>query len=149
MIAYQYLVLVIVFGPNLMSWNSKKQSLIARSSTKVEYYALAHFTYKLLWLKLLLDELGIHLYTLMSLCDNLSVDLLSHNHVLNACTKHIEFYICFVWKMVVSKLHIQHVPTTAQIIYMLTKPLGTTVFQDLKSKLNVTFTSLHILKGEC
>lgn len=59
----------------------------------------------------------------------MSVVLLSHNHMLDARTKHIELDIHFVREPVVSKkLLIQHVLATAQIVDTLTKPFDTAAF---------------------
>ena len=44
-------------GGNLISWKSKKQDVVARSSVETEYRAMTLATCELLWLKHLLQEL--------------------------------------------------------------------------------------------
>nr|KYP37514.1 Retrovirus-related Pol polyprotein from transposon TNT 1-94 [Cajanus cajan] len=100
----------VFFGPNLVSWSSKKQSLVARSSTEAEYRSMAHATAKIIWIQSLLKELGIFSDTPTLYCDNLGVVALSHNPVLHSRTKHMELDIHFVREKVVSKnLIVQHV----------------------------------------
>src|ERR1044072_6570966 len=49
----------IFLGGNLISWWSKKQTLVARSSTEAEYRSLANTTAEVLWIESLLTELHI------------------------------------------------------------------------------------------
>ncbi|CAN6695772.1 unnamed protein product [Malus baccata var. baccata] len=58
-------------GGNLVTWKSKKQNIIARSSAEAEYRAMASTVCELIWLKGLLSDLGVFTTLLMSLfCDN-------------------------------------------------------------------------------
>ncbi|XP_028121133.1 uncharacterized protein LOC114318439 [Camellia sinensis] len=43
-----------------ISWKSKKQSVVDRSTTKVEYRAIAYATTKIVWLRCLLSNFGVH-----------------------------------------------------------------------------------------
>ncbi|GFZ21561.1 hypothetical protein Acr_29g0007230 [Actinidia rufa] len=45
-------------GDSLISWRSKKQTLVARSSTEVEYRGLVDTTQELFWLRWLLQDMG-------------------------------------------------------------------------------------------
>ena len=47
----------VFIGGNLISWKSKKQDVVARSSAEAEYRAMASATCELIWLKHLLQEL--------------------------------------------------------------------------------------------
>uniref|UniRef100_A0A2N9HMZ1 Integrase catalytic domain-containing protein n=1 Tax=Fagus sylvatica TaxID=28930 RepID=A0A2N9HMZ1_FAGSY len=75
----------------------KKQSVIAHSSTEAEYRALADTTAELLWLRWLLQDLGIDCSTAVPIhCDNRSAIQIAHNDVFHERTKHIEIDCHFV-----------------------------------------------------
>lgn len=50
----------VFFGGLLISWMSKKQGVVSRSSTKAEYMSLANATCDLLWLNQLLPAFKIN-----------------------------------------------------------------------------------------
>nr|CAN60149.1 hypothetical protein VITISV_016363 [Vitis vinifera] len=61
----------VFIGGNLISWKSKKQDVVARSSAEAEYRAMALPTCELIWLKYLLRELRFGKDEQMKLiCDN-------------------------------------------------------------------------------
>ena len=86
-----------LLGDSLISWRSKKQTVITRSSTKVEYRALAATTAELIWLRWLLQDLGVDCSTATKLhCDNRSAIQIAHNDVFHERTKHIEIDCHFI-----------------------------------------------------
>ncbi|GJY81460.1 retrovirus-related pol polyprotein from transposon TNT 1-94 [Tanacetum coccineum] len=48
----------VFVGGNLVSWKSKKQNVVSRSSLEAEYRAIAQTTCELVWLRNLLGEIG-------------------------------------------------------------------------------------------
>lgn len=141
----------LFFGPNLVSWRSKKQTLVARSSAEAEYHGMANATADLLWVLSLLGELQVTTQAPILLCDNLSAGMLSHNPVLHARTKHLKLDIHFVREKVAAKqLTIQHVPGVHQLVDALTNPLSAQSFTDLRFKLKmIPYSSPHMsLKEE-
>ncbi|WMV10015.1 hypothetical protein MTR67_003400, partial [Solanum verrucosum] len=86
---------------NLISWSSRKQKVVARSSTEVEYRALAFATIELIWVQQLISELHASLTTPpIVLCDNLSAQFLSRNPVIHQRSKHIRLDYHFIREMV-------------------------------------------------
>ena len=55
-------------GGNLITWRSKKQTVVARSSAKAEYRAMAHTSCELMWIKHLLEELRFIVKLPMTIC---------------------------------------------------------------------------------
>lgn len=123
----------VFLGESLVSWSSKKQAVVARSSTESEYRA------EIIWLQQLLSEIGISSLTPPILwCDNLSAGALAVNPVFHARTKHIEIDIHFVRDRVLQGLlDIRYVPSSGQLADCLTKPLPHSQFHTLRSKLGV------------
>ncbi|KAL3820422.1 hypothetical protein ACJIZ3_006327 [Penstemon smallii] len=129
----------IFFGKNLISWSSKKQRTIARSSTEAEYKSLAHATCELIWVKSLLTELGIPLHTPPVLfCDNLGATYLSKNPIQHTRTKHVDIDFHFVRERIQAKaLQVSFVSSKDQLADILTKPLSTPRFSALRTSLTV------------
>ncbi|XP_070660482.1 secreted RxLR effector protein 161-like [Malus domestica] len=92
-------------GGNLVTWKSKKQTVVARSSAKDEYKAMAATTCELIWLKSLLKDLGCVNKEPMSLfCDNQATMHIASNPVFHERTKHIEVDCYYIRAQVQSKV---------------------------------------------
>ena len=90
---------------NLVSWCSKKQHIVCRSSTEIEYRSLVGLTSEITWLAALLSELRVILpRTSVVWCHNLSIVLLFENPILHSKTKHIELDLYLVHEKVIPKL---------------------------------------------
>ncbi|XP_047326371.1 uncharacterized mitochondrial protein AtMg00810-like [Impatiens glandulifera] len=61
----------IFLGDSLISWKSKKQDVISRTSTEAEYHVMASTTFETVWLRWLLADMGVFLHEPTPLfCDN-------------------------------------------------------------------------------
>jgi hypothetical protein len=136
----------VYLGSNLISWSSRKQPTVSRSSTKAEYKSVANTAAELLWIRSLLKELRLTLSGPPKIwCDNIGATYLSVNPVFHARTKHVAIDFHFARELVASKdLEILFVPSADQIADVLTKPLASKRFQCLSYKLNVRSLPLHL-----
>lgn len=112
-------------GDTLVSWSSKKQAMVSRSSVESEYRALASLAGEVSWLSSLLSEIKFPIPRAPLLwCDNLSAKAIAVNPVLHVRTKHVEMDIHFVRDMVLNKkIIIGYVPSSEQPEDVFTKPL--------------------------
>ncbi|KAM7513703.1 hypothetical protein LguiA_003286 [Lonicera macranthoides] len=126
-------------GDSLLTWRSKKQSVVSRSSTEAEYRALADTSQELIWLRRLLDELGAPQDSATTLyCDNRSAIQISHNDVFHERTKHIEIDCHFI-RQHIRNLYIRLMPVSSddQPADLFTKAHQPSRFQALISKLQL------------
>lgn len=129
----------IFLGPNLVSWSSRKQPTVSRSSTEAEYKAVANATAELIWVEVLLRELGISQPRPPSLwCDNIGATYLSANPIFHRQTKHVEVDYHFVRERVASRqLEVRFISSKDQIADIMTKPLPSTAFTQIRHNLNL------------
>ena len=129
----------VFLGDNLVSWSSKRQATVSRSSAEAEYRAVANGVAEACWLRQLLHELHCPLRrATVVYCDNVSAVYLSTNPVQHQRTKHIETDLHFVRdRVALGEVRVLHVPTTSQYTDIFTKGLPTSVFVEFRSSLNV------------
>ena len=126
-------------GENLVTWRSKKQSLVARSSTEAKFRTMAQGVCELLCLKIVLEDLKIKWDGPMRLYfDNKSAINIAHNSVQHDRMKHIKIDKYFIKEKLDSGLiSAPYVFTNCQIVDILTKGLSSMTFHASVSKLGI------------
>lgn len=52
-------LVIVPLGRNLVTWRNEKQTVMARSSAEPAYRSMAHGACELIWLKMLMKDLGL------------------------------------------------------------------------------------------
>nr|KYP44593.1 Copia protein [Cajanus cajan] len=126
-------------GSVLVSWKTKKQTIVSRSSSEAEYRSMAHATSEILWLRNLLSCLQVMCDSPTTLYyDNQAALHLAANSVYHERTKHIEVDCHFIWEHLQARaISTAYVPTKQQPADIFTKSLVGNQFKELIVKLGV------------
>ncbi|CAA7046048.1 unnamed protein product [Microthlaspi erraticum] len=149
----------VFLGDNLLSWSSKRQATVSRSSAEAEYRGVANAVAETVsrssaeaeyrgvanavaettFLRNLLLEMKITIpRATIVYCDNVSAIYLSTNPVQHQRTKHVEIDIHFVRERVaIGEVKVLHVPSARQIADVFTKGLPSALFQEFKNSLSI------------
>ncbi|CAA7028522.1 unnamed protein product [Microthlaspi erraticum] len=129
----------VFLGDNLLSWSSKRQATVSRSSAEAEYRGVANAVAETTFLRNLLLEMKITIpRATIVYCDNVSAIYLSTNPVQHQRTKHVEIDIHFVRERVaIGEVKVLHVPSARQIADVFTKGLPSALFQEFKNSLSI------------
>ena len=132
----------VFLGNNVVSWSSKRQTTVSRSSAEAEYCVVAHAVAETCWLRQLLQELHAPISSATVVyCDNVSVVYMTANLVHHRRTKHIEIDIHFVCeKVALGQVQVLHVPSSHQFMDIMTKGLLVQLFTNFRSSLCVRDT---------
>lgn len=140
----------VLLGTSPVSWKTKKQSVVARSTAEAEYRAMALTCCEVTWLSMLLRDMGLSdLPPTIIKSDNQAALAIAANPVSHERTKHVEIDCHFIRdKIAEGAVTTTHVPSHLQIADVLTKPLGVKQHNFLLGKLGMSPSSSTPLEGE-
>ncbi|RVW75605.1 Retrovirus-related Pol polyprotein from transposon RE1 [Vitis vinifera] len=126
-------------GGNLVTWKSKKQNVVARSSAEAEFRGMALGLCEALWLRLLLQDLGyLSRQPIRLFCDNKAACDIAHNPVQHDRTKHVEVDRFFIKEKLDDKIvELPKIRSEDQLADILTKAVSSQVFSKFLDKLGM------------
>jgi hypothetical protein len=122
---------IFLIDGGAVSWSSKKQPVVALSSTEAEFIAATHATKELMWIRMIISEIIRPLtFPTTLLCDNQSAIALTRDGVYHARSKHIDVRFLFI-RDVVSRglIKLIYCPTNEMTADILTKTLARPKFE--------------------
>ncbi|KAE8666831.1 1-aminocyclopropane-1-carboxylate [Hibiscus syriacus] len=124
---------------NLVTWRSKKQAIVSRSSVESKFRAMTLGICEGMWIKRLLTELDLDYKKNFEIfSDSQSAMSIVKNPVQHDRMKHIEIDKYFIYEKInngVAKL--QYIPTKKQLANIFTKALPRVTFDELSFKLDI------------
>ncbi|KAL0540040.1 hypothetical protein IC582_024268 [Cucumis melo] len=123
----------------VFSWTSKKQSVVAISTTEAEYISLAAAGCQALWLRWMLKELKCtKKCETVLFCDNGFAIALSKNPIFHGRSKHIRIKYHFIRDLVKDgEVIVKYCKTQDQVADIFTKALKFDLFVKFRGKLGV------------
>ena len=130
---------VITMHGNPICWSTKKQPVVAQSTTEAEFVAINRCAKQLRWLTNLVLNLHVKIKAPVMKNDNSGAVTISKEAQLNENTKHIKVQFQYVLELVSKRqLTIQQVSTHDMIADGLTKPLGFIKLESSRTQLHLT-----------
>ncbi|GJV82713.1 putative ribonuclease H-like domain-containing protein, partial [Tanacetum coccineum] len=109
-------------GSRLISWQCKKQTIVATSTTEAEYVAAASCCGQVLWIQNQMLDYGFNFMNTKIHIDNESTICIVKNHVYHSKTKHIEIRHHFIRDSYEKKLiRVEKIHTDFNVADLLTK----------------------------
>ena len=116
---------IFVVDGSAVSWSSKKQPIVALSTTEAEYIAWTHAAKEALWICMFIVEIAWPLQSPTILkCDNQSAICIAKNDQYHLHTKHIDIRFHFIWDAMQSGgIFLEYCPMEHNVANLFTKAL--------------------------
>jgi hypothetical protein len=130
---------VFLLSSGAVSWMSKKQPIVALSTTEAEFVAAAASACQAVWMRRVLRNLSHDQEGSTSImCDNSSTIKLSKNPVMHGRSKHIRVRFHFLRDLAKDgEVELVYCPTQEQVADLMTKALKLEAFQKLRKKMGM------------
>lgn len=141
---------IIKLGDSLVSWNSKKQNTISRSSTEAEYHSSATTVAELIWIVGLLKDIDFQIKLPVDIYSDSKAEMhIAANPVYYERIRHIEIDCHFIREKILQGLiTTKYIHIKEQPVDILTKGLNKVQHEYLSSKLGVyNIFALPSLRG--
>jgi phosphoribosyl-AMP cyclohydrolase len=126
-----------LFG-GAISWMSKRQAVVALSTTEVEYMEATHASKEPIWLKILCSGIGLVQQDVRIDCDSQSAIFLAKNPTYHSKTKHIDIQYHFARDMIEErKILLMKVDTLKNVADSLTKSVSTKKFSWCRESMGI------------
>ncbi|GKE92752.1 hypothetical protein Tco_1573847 [Tanacetum coccineum] len=124
---------------SLVSWKSKKQNTLSKSTAEAEYRAMASATSETIWVLKILKDLNLgNILPVNVFCDSQAAIKIAANPVFHERTKHLEIDLHFVRDKVLSGvIKTQKISSADQVADIFTKGLDKMQHEFLVSKLGL------------
>ncbi|GKV40993.1 hypothetical protein SLEP1_g48576 [Rubroshorea leprosula] len=131
---------VFFFGSIVFSWMSRKQEVVAQSTTEAKCIVVAKAINHVAWINKMLTNMGCYqLKPCVIHCDNNSTIAIAHNPVQYGHTKHINVKFQVLRNIVQSKeIEMVYCNNNEQVADIFTKALSKFKFEKFRSKLGVS-----------
>jgi hypothetical protein len=128
-----------MIGTGAVTWSSKKQQIIALSSTESEYIGQTHMLKEILWIRQFLGELTADFnHPTILYSDNQGAIALAKNIKFHARSKHINIRYHFIHEAVENQqVNLTYVPTAKNIADVFMKLLVVPKFTYFHDKLGL------------
>lgn len=130
---------VFQLGGCTIAWTSRKQSIVALSSTEAEYVSASEASKELLWLRQLMSDMSIPINeTITMFEDNQGCIKIINSDKFGARTKHIDICHHHIRDLSEKKIiDVKYCPTSDMLADVLTKPLPKDSFQKFRGLLGI------------
>ncbi|GJY95275.1 hypothetical protein Tco_0511636 [Tanacetum coccineum] len=125
-------------GSRLISWQCKKQTIVANSTTEAEYVAASSYCGQVLWIQNQMLDYGYNFMNTKIFIDNESTICIVKNPVFHSKTKHIEIRHHFIRDSYEKRLiQVIKIHTDHNVADLLTKAFNVSRFQYLTASIGM------------